>query len=111
LLCPQCKKAAPATPGQEAKLGRALGPGTFYVPSGCAACNQKGYAGRTGVYEILPVDEAMRELIGQRASPDRIHHHAVERGMATLIENGMRLAAAGTTSLDEVLRILPPERP
>jgi type II secretory ATPase GspE/PulE/Tfp pilus assembly ATPase PilB-like protein len=62
------------------------------------------------VYEILPVDETMRELIAQRASPDRIHHHSVERGMSTLIDNGLRLAREGETALDEVLRILPPEQ-
>jgi general secretion pathway protein E len=109
LLCPQCKRPAPATPGQEAKLGQSLSGHTFYEAVGCAACNQKGYSGRKAVYEILPVDESVRELIGQRASPDRIHHHAVERGMTTLIESGLRLAREGHTSLEEVLRILPTE--
>jgi type II secretory ATPase GspE/PulE/Tfp pilus assembly ATPase PilB-like protein len=56
------------------------------------------------------VDEAVRDLIAQRVSPDRIQQNAVERGMSTLIENGLRLAQAGETSLDEVLRILPPEQ-
>jgi general secretion pathway protein E len=110
VLCPQCKRPAPATPGQEAKVGLALGGHTYFAPSGCAACNQKGYAGRKGVYEILVVDEPVRELISQRVSPDRIHQDAVERGMTTLIENGLRLAQAGETSLEEVLRILPPEQ-
>jgi general secretion pathway protein E len=109
-LCPHCKRPAPATPGQEAKVGLPLGRHTYYAPSGCAACNQKGYAGRKGVYEILVVDEPMRELIAQRASPDRIDKNAVDRGMTTLIENGLRLAQAGETSLEEVLRILPPEQ-
>jgi general secretion pathway protein E len=77
---------------------------------GCAECNQKGYAGRKGVYEILPVDEAARTLIADRASPDRIHHEAVARGMTTLENNGLRLAREGETSLDEVLRILPSEQ-
>jgi general secretion pathway protein E len=110
VLCPQCKRPVPATPGQEAKIGQSLAGHTFYGPVGCAACNQKGYSGRKAVYEILPVDESVRELIGQRASPDRIHHHAVERGMTTLIDGGLRLARDGETSLDEVLRILPTEQ-
>jgi general secretion pathway protein E len=110
ILCPKCKRPAPATPGQEAKVGMALGGHSYYAPSGCASCNQKGYAGRKGVYEILVVDEQVRELIAQRVSPDRIDQNAVERGMTTLIENGLRLAQAGETSLDEVLRILPPEQ-
>src|SRR6185436_11931139 len=49
LLCPQCKQPAPATPGEEAKLGEALGSDTFYAPLGCQACNLKGYSGRKGV--------------------------------------------------------------
>jgi type II secretory ATPase GspE/PulE/Tfp pilus assembly ATPase PilB-like protein len=110
LLCPDCKRPTPATPGQEAKLGLALAGQTFYAPAGCATCNQKGYTGRKGVYEILPVDETLRELIGDRASPDRIHHNAIERGMTTLIENGVRLAREGETSLEEVLRIVPVEQ-
>jgi type II secretory ATPase GspE/PulE/Tfp pilus assembly ATPase PilB-like protein len=110
VLCPKCKVPTPATPGQEAKLGLPLGGHTYYAPAGCAACNQKGYSGRKGVYEILLVDEAMRELVAQRASPDRIHQTAVQRGMTTLIDNGVRTAQAGDTSLEEVLRILPPEQ-
>jgi len=110
LLCPKCKRPSPATPGQEAKLGQALLGHIFFVPVGCAECNQKGYAGRKGVYEILPVDEAARALIADRASPDRIHHDAVARGMTTLENNGLRLAREGETSLDEVLRILPSEQ-
>ena len=110
VLCPQCKRPAPATPGQEAKVGLALAGHTYYAPGGCAACNQKGYTGRKGVYEILVVDEPVRELIAQRVSPDRIDQDAVERGMTTLLENGLRLAQSGETSLEEVLRILPPEQ-
>ena len=110
LLCPKCKRPAPATPGQEAKVGTTLGSHTYYGPSGCAACNQKGYSGRKGVYEILVVDEPVRQLISDRVSPDRIEQNAVDRGMTTLIENGLRLAQSGETSLDEVLRILPIEQ-
>ena len=110
LLCPDCKRPTPATPGQEAKMGHPLGGGTFYAPAGCRSCNQKGYSGRRGLFEILQVDEAVRELIAQRVSPDRIHHDAIQRGMTTLVDNGLRLARRGETSLDEVLRILPPEQ-
>jgi general secretion pathway protein E len=110
VLCPHCKRPAPATPGQESKLGLVLGGQTFYAPAGCGECNQKGYLGRKGVFEILQVDEAVRELVAARASPDRVHEAALKRGMTTLLENGMRLAREGETSLDEVLRVLPPEQ-
>src|SRR5262249_20473482 len=110
LLCPKCRRDAPATPGEAAKLGRLLDGEVFCVPVGCPACNQKGYRGRLGIYEILQIDEGMRELIGERTSPDRIYHHAVERGMATLLDNGLHRARGGQTSLEEVLRVLPPEQ-
>jgi general secretion pathway protein E len=110
LLCPECKRPTAATPGQEAKLGLELAGQKFFAPAGCGTCNQKGYTGRKAVYEILPVDESMRELIAERASPDRIHHNARERGMTTLVENGVRLAREGETSLEEVLRIVPVEQ-
>jgi type II secretory ATPase GspE/PulE/Tfp pilus assembly ATPase PilB-like protein len=110
ILCRECKRQAPATPGEAAKLGRAVDGQLFSVPVGCPACNQKGYAGRVGIYEILQVDEGMRELIAERASPDRVYRHAIERGMTTLIENGVSLAGRGETSLQEVLRVLPPEQ-
>ena len=110
VLCPSCKRRAPATPGQEAKLATTLGGHEFYAPVGCAACSQKGYGGRQGVFEILTVDETVRDLIGSRASPDRIHQATLKKGMSTLLENGLRLARAGETSLDEVLRVLPPEQ-
>jgi general secretion pathway protein E len=110
VLCPKCKQPAPATPGQEARVGRSLAGQRFFAPVGCAACNQKGYAGRRGVYEVLVVDERMRDLIATRSSPDRIHEAAVERGMTTLAENGLRIAGDGETSLEEVLRILPLEQ-
>lgn len=109
LLCQECRRPTPATPGQEAKLGLTLGAATFYAATGCTSCNQKGYVGRRAVYEILSVDETMRELIALRASPDKIHQQSVQRGMTTMIENAVRMAREGETSLDEVLRILPPE--
>jgi general secretion pathway protein E len=110
LLCPKCKRVEPATPGQEAKVGRSLADMTFYGPVGCPACNQKGYSGRKAIYEILVVDQGMRELIARRASPDAIHEAALVQGMTTLTDNGLRLAAAGETSLDEMLRTLPMEQ-
>jgi general secretion pathway protein E len=109
-LCVGCKREAPATPGEAAKLGQGIVGQRFFVPVGCAACHQKGYSGRLGIYEILQVGEGVRELIGERASPDRIYRHAIEGGMTTLLENGLRLAGLGETSLEEVLRVLPPEQ-
>jgi general secretion pathway protein E len=110
LLCPDCRRPVEPTPGQESKLGCSLAGGRFYGPVGCVACQGKGYSGRRGVFEILPVDETIRDLLAERPSSDRIHRAAVERGMTTILENGVRMAQEGETSLDEVLRRLPPEQ-
>ncbi len=110
ILCTSCRRETAATPGEAAKFGQSLAGGRFFAAAGCSACNQKGYLGRRGIYEILPVDEGMRELIGERGSPDRIHRHATETGMTTLLQSGLRLAREGVTSLEEVLRVLPPEQ-
>ena len=109
VLCPHCKRPTPPTPGEEAKLGRRL-EGAFHAPVGCERCNTKGYSGRRGVFEVLLAAAAVRALVQERASPDRIYEAAVAGGMTTLIDNGVRLAREGTTSLEEVLRVLPPEQ-
>ncbi len=109
LLCPQCKRPEAATPGQEARLGTSLRGVELHGAVGCQQCNMKGYMGRRAVYEILEIDEAVRGLIVARASTEKIHQAAVARGMTTLSANGLALARRGETSLDEVLRVLPPE--
>jgi general secretion pathway protein E len=109
LLCPHCKRPEPPTPGDEARLGRALPEGDFQGAVGCPQCNMKGYSGRRAVYEILEIDETIRASIVARASTEKIHQAAVARGMVTLTANGLELARRGETSLDEVARVLPPE--
>jgi general secretion pathway protein E len=109
VLCPACRRPQPVTPGQEARLGVSLLGETFHDAVGCAACSMKGYVGRHGVYEVLEVDETIRKLVAEKGSPEAINRAAVESGMSTLVENGLSLARAGKTSLDEVIRILPPQ--
>ncbi len=109
VLCPHCKRPAPPTPGQQATLGRALPAGRYHVAVGCPRCALKGYLGRRGVYEILSVNEELRGLIVERASPERVQRAAAATGMTTLIDNGIELALRGETSLDEVIRLLPRE--
>ncbi|MEW6367543.1 MAG: GspE/PulE family protein [Acidobacteriota bacterium] len=107
VLCPHCKRVEPATPGQEAKLGRNLAGVEFYGPAGCPKCGMKGYLGRHGVFEILAVNEPVRKLIVERASSERIHREFLDHGVRTLLENGIDLARRGETSLDEIIRTLP----
>jgi len=102
-LCPECK--APHTPDdtERAILNESLFP--IYGPTGCAACGWNGFKGRTGIYELLPVDDHLRKLIHDQASEANIAKTARKAGMLTLREDGLRWVNEGVTSLDEVLRV------
>jgi general secretion pathway protein E len=73
-------------------------------PVGCPECGHTGYKGRTGVYELMVADEAVRAMIHQRASEAEIGKAAQSRGMRSMREDGERLVREGITSLEEVLR-------
>jgi type IV pilus assembly protein PilB len=79
---------------------------TFMRGSGCAKCNNTGYAGRTGVYEILDITPEVRELISCKASENEIRSAARRGGMRTLYEESMEKVYRGITTLDEVLRVI-----
>jgi len=105
-LCPDCK--IPYTPREEElrELGLPAGTkGPFHRPLGCPKCANTGYSGRTGLYEILPADEAVRSLILTRSDSDGIKALAVSRGMRTILAAGAAKVVAGTTSVEEVLRV------
>ena len=72
---------------------------------GCNACGHSGYQGRTGVFELLATNEAMRALIHQRASEAEIRANAMAAGMRLLRDDGERLVQAGTTSREELVRV------
>ena len=74
-------------------------------PVGCEHCAHSGYKGRTGVYELLVVDEAIQGLIHGRAAEQDVVKAAVANGMHSMREDGERLVAAGITSLEEVVRV------
>jgi general secretion pathway protein E len=77
----------------------------FYSPVGCPACNHSGYRGRTGIYELLTVDDELRRLIHDRASEQALRAHVVERGMKSLRDDAMRWASTGVISLEEAIRV------
>jgi general secretion pathway protein E len=82
--------------------------GTYFKPSlkGCVACNFTGYKGRSGIYEIMLVDEGVRALILKNADSNTIKKEAVRsQGMVLLREDGVRKASQGLTSLEEVMRV------
>jgi general secretion pathway protein E len=106
-LCPACRKAAPPTEGEAALLARwNLPPLTrLFQPVGCAQCSHTGYRGRTGVYELILIDESLRRLIHDRASEPELRAACARGGMRTLAVDGARWLGEGTTSLAELLRV------
>jgi type IV pilus assembly protein PilB len=77
----------------------------FYRGKGCKQCNNTGYKGRIGIYEILENTEEISALILKNASAHEIHHKAVEQGMLTIVEDGFIKAKNGVTTIEEVMRV------
>jgi general secretion pathway protein E len=106
-ICPDCRTDYHATPQQLAELNLPTPEqgGKFYIGTGCEKCFNTGYRGRTGIYELMLVDEKTRELIYQRTSAGVIKQYAVDVGMQTLRMDGAKKVAAGVTTIPEVLRV------
>ena len=81
-----------------------IGEKQFFYGKGCNACNDTGYKGRKGIYELLRVTDPIRELINERAPTVTLKQKAVELGMITLRQDGLRSIFAGNTTVEEVLR-------
>jgi type IV pilus assembly protein PilB len=78
----------------------------FYHGRGCDECNGKGYKGRIGIYEILEVNEEIRQLIIKKVSAEDIGKVAMKNGMTPLIRDGINKASGGITTIEEVLRVI-----
>ena len=78
---------------------------TFYEGKGCNHCKNMGYVGRSGIYELVIIDDEIKKLIAAKASADAIKKKAIESGMKTLRDDGMEKALKGITSVEEVLRV------
>jgi general secretion pathway protein E len=105
-ICPDCKR--PYSPSEEELSRLDLSPGsnvTLYRGAGCAACSQTGYRGRTGIFELMVLDDEIRRLIGGKADSTAIKHAAVAKGMVTLKQEGAERVIQGHTTLEEVMRI------
>jgi general secretion pathway protein E len=108
MVCEECAEDHLATRDELERLGgegRDLVSGKFRRGRGCDACAGTGYRGRTGIYELMPMSEAIRELLVQGASVDKIRSVARQQGMQPLRSDGYARAAAGLTTLEEVLRV------
>lgn len=106
-ICVHCK--APYEPSQSiiSQLGLSsheLGDKEFYTGIGCEACGNAGLKGRQGLFELLNINDTIRDLITERAPTVVIKQKAIEHGMVTLREDGMRNVYSGITSVEEVLK-------
>ncbi len=72
---------------------------------GCPSCNYKGYAGRVGIFEVLPISKTMQKLIAENVGLDVLEAQAKKDGMKTILESGLEKVKAGTTTLEEVLKV------
>ena len=102
LLCPHCKKPHTPSPSELALLGGDSG--TIYSAVGCDQCNQTGYRGRTGIYELLTVDEHVRQMIHEQDTEEAILQ-AVRPRATSIRDDGIARVREGRTTIEEVLRV------
>jgi type IV pilus assembly protein PilB len=108
-LCPRCKESYEASASNLDRLGaagRAEGTITLWRGRGCPHCRQTGYHGRTGIFEVLEIDESIRKQISAGATDAVIRGAAVEAGMRSIGEDGLKKVMEGKTTLEEVTRVI-----
>jgi len=106
-ICKKCRTPFEPTENQLSLLNLSphdIGDKVFYYGRGCSNCNDTGYKGRRGIYELLVISEPIRTLINERAPTVVLRQKAVELGMVTLREDGMRGIFDGDTTIEEVLK-------
>jgi type II secretory ATPase GspE/PulE/Tfp pilus assembly ATPase PilB-like protein len=106
-ICPQCKAPYDPRPAEiaEAGAGELVGKVSFFRGKGCGYCAGSGYKGRTGIHEVLKVDEEARELIIEKASTSQIRRAAVAKGFRDLRFDGLKKVVGGATTLEEIIRV------
>ncbi len=108
IICPGCSTPREITPAFREEILRETGfppEGEFRVGLGCAACGWTGFQGRAGIFELLRVNDDIKELIVSRADAGTMRSRAVAGGMTLIREDGWEKARAGITTLEEVLRV------
>jgi type IV pilus assembly protein PilB len=106
-ICKNCRTPFEPTEAQLAMLNLSphdLGDKVFYYGRGCSSCNDTGYKGRKGIFELLAISEPVRNLINERAPTVVLRQKAVEMGMITLREDGLRGIFDGETTIEEVVK-------
>lgn len=115
ILCPKCRVTQPISAPilerlREARGGISQGVASVltnnYVPKGCPHCLNTGFRGRIGIFEILLIDDDIKELIVAKASSDKIWDTARAKGPKTMVEDGLIKVSKGITSIEEVFRVI-----
>ena len=108
-VCPNCSQPAAPDPAVISRLGTVFADiGEIRRGRGCDACHGSGYKGRVGIYEILTLDDPLRDCIGSGASVLEISRQARQRGLRSIIHHAFERVQAGATTPDEILRVLGP---
>jgi type IV pilus assembly protein PilB len=103
-LCPKCKEGY--EPSEEEKKSLRSTPKLLYKARGCKNCNQTGYRGRIGIFEIVLINKELRQLISERATSYKLREAAKEMGMKTLWDSCLTKVVEGITSMDEVMSVV-----
>ena len=105
-FCPNCKKKRRAEAYELEFMGKDTSvPTDIWEAGGCQSCNNTGYYGRIGVYEIMELTPAVKRLINKHATAEEIKKQALADGMQTLRMNAAKLVLSGTTSFQEILSV------
>lgn len=105
-LCPDCSYYDEASPSEKETFKKYnIEIEKTKHAKGCPSCNYKGYAGRVGIFEILPISKNMEKLIAKNSSNEEIEKQAVKEGMVSLMESGLKKVSEGITTLEELLKV------
>lgn len=106
-ICKKCRTPFEPTESQLALLNLSphdIGDKVFYYGRGCSACNDTGYRGRKGIFELMAISEPIRALINEKAPTMVLRQKAIELGMITLREDGLRSIFDGDTTIEEIVK-------
>lgn len=113
-ICDDCKNEKVLTSSEAESLleflpsrsrNELMQTGKVFYGQGCKNCNNSGYSGRTGIYEVLIISEGIRDLILKKISSSELKEKAIEEGMTTMLEDGLKKVLSGITTIEEILRV------
>jgi type II secretory ATPase GspE/PulE/Tfp pilus assembly ATPase PilB-like protein len=105
LVCKECARSYQPTVEEKAKFGL-LGNERLTIGSGCPRCGGTGYSGRTGIFQLVPVSDAVREMLLKNCSLHDLENQIEQEQIRTLLQDGLDKAKAGLTTLEELSRVL-----